>query len=80
VILLGVLAQSYAARQGYSNPQVMSVGDNEAMSVGQLAAAVLAKYQATMRYAEEWMLGAAILGLFTTKAMQLSKPEKAAAA
>jgi hypothetical protein len=74
VVLLGVVAQASAKRAGYVNPEVLQVSGEEAIPIGQLAMAVLVKYQATMTYAEEWMLGAALIGLFATKAMQLEKP------
>jgi hypothetical protein len=74
VMLLGVIAEASAKKAGYTNPHVMSVHPDEAMPIGQLSVAVLMKYQATMKYAEEWMLGAAVLGLFGAKYAQLEKP------
>lgn len=74
VVLLGVIGEAYARKQGYANPQVMAVAGDEAVPIGQMAVAVLMKYSATMKYAEEWMLGGALIGLFSSKAMQLQKP------
>jgi hypothetical protein len=82
VLLLGVIAHSTAKKAGYTNPEVMLVDQNEAVPIGELAVRVLQKYSATMKYAEEWMLGAAVLGLFGAKYAQLEKtpkPQQAAA-
>jgi hypothetical protein len=73
VLLLGVIGEAYAKKNGYANPHVMAVTTEEAVPIGQMAMAVLMKYSATMKYAEEWMLGGALIGLFSTKAMQLQK-------
>jgi hypothetical protein len=80
VLMLGVIAQSTAKRAGYSNPEVMLVDANEAIPIGELAVRVLQKYSSTMKYAEEWMLGAAVVGLFGAKYAQLSKAPKVQAA
>lgn len=80
VLMLGVIAHSTAKRAGYSNPEVMLVDTNEAVPIGELAVRVLQKYSATMKYAEEWMLGAAMVGLFGAKYAQLQKTPKVQAA
>lgn len=74
VHVLGAIAAGVCEKRGYSNPQVMLYSREEQQAIAVQMVAVLNKYGANLRYAEEILLAISLVTPLVVKGMSLTKP------